>query len=380
MKKKKKTGEEFIMIYLDNASTTKQKPKAVYDALYDFMVNHGANASRGLYGESLKSSEIIVDTQNCVARLFNIENSQNIVFTQNATYALNTAILGTLKKDDHAIVTQIEHNSVLRPINSVCSYTVAKADNTGYVLPKNIKDIINPKTKLIVINHASNVCGTIQDIKGICKIAKENNIKILIDTAQTGGILPVDNSVLDADFIAFSGHKGLMGPMGCGGLYIKNPDEVTPVIYGGTGSESENLDQPSIMPDKFHCGTLNICALAGLCEGINYVTKTGIDKIYEHENELATLLRNELKSIKGVKVYGNDNAIGNVAFNVSGYDSGEVAQELKGFALRAGYHCAPLAHVALGTQNTGAVRASVGVFNTKSDIMALVDAVYKTAK
>ncbi len=368
------------MIYLDNASTTIKKPKAVYDAVYDFMINHGANASRGLYGESLKSSEIIVDTQNRVANLFNIENSENIVFTQNATYALNTAILGTLKKDDHAIVTQMEHNSVLRPVNSVCSYTIAKADDTGYVLERNIIDSITPKTKLIVINHASNVCGTIQDIKSICKIAKANNIKILIDTAQTGGILPIDNSVLDADFIAFSGHKGLMGPMGSGGLYIKDPDDVKPIIYGGTGSESENLDQPSIMPDKFHCGTLNVCALAGLCKGIDYVTKTGIDKIYEHEKELATLLRNELKNMHSVKVYGNDNSIGNVAFNVLGYDSGEIAEELKGFALRAGYHCAPLAHVALGTQNTGAVRASVGVFNTRADIIALTNAIYRLSK
>ncbi len=368
------------MIYLDNASTTKQKPKAVYDAVYNFMVNHGANASRGLYGESLKSSEIIVDTQNRVASLFNIKDAQNIVFTQNATYALNIAILGTLKKDDHAIVTQMEHNSVLRPVNSICKYSVAKADNTGYVLPQNIKDVINPKTKLIVINHASNVCGTIQDIKSVCKIAKENNIKILIDTAQSGGILSINNSILDADFIAFSGHKGLMGPMGSGGLYIKNPDEVTPIIYGGTGSESENLDQPSIMPDKFHCGTLNVGALAGLCEGIDYVLRTGVDKIYKHENELATLLRNELRSIKGVKVYGGDSAIGNVAFNVLEYDSGEIAKELEGFALRAGYHCAPLAHIALGTQNAGAVRASVSVFNTRADIMALVDAVYRITK
>ncbi len=368
------------MIYLDNASTTMHKPKAVYGTVYDFLVNHGANASRGAYSESLKSSGVIVDAQNIIAKLFNIKNPQNIIFTQNATYALNIAILGTLKKDDHAIITQMEHNSVIRPINSVCSYTVVKADNTGFVLPQDIENAINKKTKLIVVNHASNVCGTIQDIEAICKIAKLHNIKILIDTAQTAGILTADNAMLDADFIAFSGHKGLMGPMGTGGLYIKNPDDVTPIIYGGTGSESDNLNQPEIMPDKFHCGTLNVCALAGLIEGVKFVLSMGTQKIYEYENELTKHLKNELRSIKGVKVYGADYAIGNVAFNIASLDSGEAAHMLGDFALRAGYHCAPLAHVALGTQNTGAIRASVGVFNTKEDIMALVDAVNEIAK
>lgn len=368
------------MIYLDNASTTMHKPKAVYGTVYDFLVNHGANASRGAYSESLKSSGVIVDAQNIIAKLFNIKKPQNIIFTQNATYALNIAILGTLKKDDHAIITQMEHNSVIRPINSVCSYTVVKADNTGFVLPQDIENAINKKTKLIVVNHASNVCGTIQDIEAICKIAKLHNIKILIDTAQTAGILTADNAMLDADFIAFSGHKGLMGPMGTGGLYIKNPDDVTPIIYGGTGSESDNLNQPEIMPDKFHCGTLNVCALAGLIEGVKFVLNMGTQKIYEYENELTKHLKNELRSIKRVKVYGADYAIGNVAFNIASLDSGEAAHMLGDFALRAGYHCAPLAHVALGTQNTGAIRASVGVFNTKEDIMALVDAVNEIAK
>ena len=368
------------MIYLDNASTTMHKPRAVYNMLYNYAKKHGANASRGAYKESIRSTEVIVDTQNICAKLFNIKTPQNIIFTQNATYALNTAILGTLKKDDHAIITQMEHNSVLRPVNARCEYTVAKADATGFVSPQNIENEIRSNTKLIIVNHASNVCGTIQDIEKISQIAKKHNIKILIDTAQTAGILNIDNAVLDADFIAFSGHKGLMGPMGTGGLYIKNPDDTSPLVYGGTGSESQSIYQPSLMPDKFHCGTQNIPALAALCEGVKFVLNTGINKIYNHENELALYLKNELKSIKGIKVYGNENAIGNVAFNIKTLDSGESANLLTNFALRAGYHCAPLAHLALGTHKTGTVRASVGMFNTKRDINALINSVNKIVK
>jgi len=368
------------MIYLDNAATTLKKPQIVYDTLYNYTVKHGANALRGNYAQSLVSSNVIIEAQEAVAELFNIKKSQNIVFTQNATYALNTAILGTLKRSDHAIISQMEHNSVIRPVHGLCSYTIAGADEQGFVSPYRIEKAIRQNTRLIAITHASNVCGTIQDIKTIANIAHKNNIKLLIDTAQTAGIEDINNQVLDADFIAFSGHKGLMGPMGTGGLYIKNPHELKAIIKGGTGSESQNINQPENMPDKFHSGTLNTPALAAMVQGIKYIKNIGIKRISDYEKELARYLKSELRNVDGVKVYGAENAIGNVAFNIGRLDSGEAVEMLRGFALRAGYHCAPYAHDALGTRDTGAIRASFGIFNTKNDARALVDAVHRIAK
>ena len=367
------------MIYLDNAATTLKKPKVVYDTLYDYTVNHSANALRGNYAQSLRASNVIVDAQDSVAGLFNFKNPQNIVFTQNATHALNVAILGTLNYGDHAVISQMEHNSVIRPVASVCDYTVAKADEKGFVSPYRIEKAIKNNTKLIVITHASNVCGSIQDIKTIARIAKKNNIKILIDTAQTAGIIDFDNNEINADFVAFSGHKGLMGPMGTGGLYIKNPEETKPLICGGTGSESQSVSQPESMPEKFHSGTINTPALAAMTAGIEYVKNIGVKSIYEHENMLSEMLRSELKNMKNVRVYGSENSVGNVAFNIADKDSGIMAERLKGFALRAGFHCAPFAHEAIGTAHIGAIRASFGIYNSKADVKALVDTVNSVA-
>ena len=368
------------MIYLDNAATTIHKPQQVYETLYEYSTKHGANALRGAYGESLKSSEVIVDAQNIIGALFNIKQVQNIVFTQNATYALNTAILGTLEKDDHAVITQMEHNSVVRPIHSLCSYTVVKADKDGFVSPYDIEKAITPKTKLIAVTHASNVCGTLQDIKSVSKIAHLHKVKLLIDAAQSAGAVEIDIEEINPDFLAFSGHKGLMGPMGTGGLYIKNPQELKAVICGGTGSDSQNVAQPETMPEKFHSGTLNTPALAALTEGVKYIMDTGVKEIGRYENEIAAFLKSELKNMKGVKVYGAKESVANVAFNIEGIDSGETAKLLNDFALRAGYHCAPFAHNALGTQDTGAVRASFGIFNTRDEARALADSVYKITR
>ena len=365
------------MIYLDNAATSAIKPEAVYRTLDTFTRHHSANAGRGANEESLFSIRTILKVQDLIAELFNISQPQNIAFTQNATYALNTAILGTLSHGGHAITTVMDHNSVLRPLYRLGNFTAIEADKDGTVSPFDIEKAIRPDTKMIIVSHASNVCGTIQNIEAIARIAKNHKIKFMIDTAQTAGILKIDNALLDADFIAFSGHKGLMGPLGTGGLYVRKPDELEPVIVGGTGSLSEEMTQPKIMPDMLHSGTVNTPAIAALGEGVKFILAHGTEKILEHERSLANLLRKELLNMKNITVYGSDNTIGTVAFNINGMDSEDTVSKLDVFALRAGYHCAPLAHKALGTEKTGAVRASFGIFNTRADAQALIDAISK---
>ena len=365
------------MIYLDNAATTKRKPAKVYMALFRDTLFHSSNAGRGAYKLSLNATKTIITAQDEIAELFCIKKPQNIIFTQNATYAINFAILGTLKPEDHVIVTQMEHNSVLRPIHKHRNYSVVNADKDGYVNIGDIKKEIRPDTKLIIISHASNVCGTVQNISAVSALAKSNGIMFMLDAAQSAGIIPIDNQVLDADFIAFPGHKGLMGPLGTGGLYVKSPKRLTPVITGGTGSSSNLLEQPRVMPDMLHSGTVNTPAIAGLTEGVKFVKRHGVKEIGEHESEISYELYQRLMNMNNVTVYGNHSPVGIVAFNIKNKDSNETAEALFDFALRAGFHCAPLAHVALGTQNTGAIRASFGFFNKKSDAIRLADAVYK---
>ncbi len=369
------------MLYLDNAATTLRKPFSVYAKMLKMTVFGSGNAGRGVHKQSMDAVRAIVDTQDLIAQLFNIDRPQNIVFTQNATYALNMAILGTVTDGGHIIVTAMDHNSVLRPAYRLGNYTVIGADKNGYVRTKRLEDAIKDDTKLIVCTHASNVCGTIQPVYKISRIAKKHNIPFLIDTAQTAGCLDIDAKKLDADMIAFSGHKGLMGPLGTGGLYIKHPRRLDAVITGGTGSSSESIIQPQIMPDKFHSGTVNTPAIAALGEGVKFILKHGVDNIGKHEVTLARRFKENLLNMDNVTVYGNDNTVGTVAFNVGKLGSEEVFEMLcDKVAVRAGYHCAPLAHQALGSVEKGAVRASFGVFNNSHDVRKMTDYVYKISK
>lgn len=365
------------MIYLDNAATTARKPIGVYRALMWETLFHSSNAGRGTHRESLRATEAIINAQDEIGMLFNIKKPQNIVFTQNATYALNLAILGTLGNGGHAIVTQMDHNSVLRPVYRLGNYTVVNADTDGYVCVKDIERAIRPDTKMIIMSHASNVCGTVQNIGAVSQLAKSNGIMFMIDAAQTAGVVPIDNEILGADFIACAGHKGLMGPLGTGCLYVHSPRKLIPVITGGTGSNSELKEQPRNMPEMLHSGTMNTPAISALAEGVKFVRNHGADEIGAYESELANELRNRLANMSHVKIYGSPPQIGTVAFNIKGMGSDEAAAKLTGFALRAGFHCAPLAHEALKTQKTGAVRASFGYFNKKSDAVKLADAIYK---
>lgn len=367
------------MLYLDNAATSARKPARVYARLFWNTLFFSGNAGRGGYKMSLDTARAIVDTQDLIAQLMNISNPQNIVFTQNATYALNTAIFGT--EPGHVVITAMEHNSVLRPAFCRGNYTVAEADKYGLVDVKSIEDAIREDTKLIVCTHASNVCGTIQPVAKIGEIAKKHNIPFLIDAAQTAGCLDIDAEKMNADMIAFSGHKGLMGPLGTGGLYIKNPEKISPFAVGGTGSNSESVIQPEFMPDKFLSGTINTPAIAALGEGVRYILKHGIDEIREHEIYLAKQFKNNLKNMENVTVYGAGESVASVAFNIDGLGSEEAFERLgKNVAVRAGYHCAPLAHKTLGTERTGAVRASFGLFNNTRDVSKITDCVYRASR
>lgn len=369
------------MIYLDNAATTAKKPFSVYKALMYGTIFESGNAGRGTHTMSVKSTEAVIEAQDEIAALFNADAPQNIAFTQNATYALNMVILGTLLSGGHAITSQTAHNSVLRPLYRLGDYTIVKSDKYCYDTPRAFREAIRENTKLIICTHASNVCGTIEPVEEICRIAHENNILCLVDAAQTAGCINIDMQNIDADFLVFSGHKGLMGPLGTGGVYVKNPLSLMPVITGGTGSKSESLIQPRFMPDMLHSGTINTPGIKALAKGVGYVRRRGADAIGLHEQSLAKKLEEKLLNMGGITVYGTDNRIGTTAFNINGRQSGEIAQKLsEKFALRAGYHCAPLAHAALGTTKTGTVRASFGIFNTAREVTKLADEIWRLKK
>jgi len=376
------------MIYLDNAATTFHKPPTVNKKLSYAMQRFGANAGRGGHKLAVAASEMIYDTAALIAELFNIENPENIAFTHNATMALNMAIKGVLTESDHVIITSMEHNAVARPIWSAAknNHTMVWANDKGYVNITDIAESIMPNTKLIVCNHASNVCGSVQNIAEIGQLAKARGILLLVDSAQTGGILPIDVEAQCIDLLAFAGHKALMGPQGTGGLYINDKLTLKTIFEGGSGNESQNLFQPDHMPDRLVAGTMNMPAIAALGEGVRFVLKTGINNIYAHEMMLTKRLIEGLGNMENVKIYGStdmQDRVGVVSFNIEGMDSVEVCTMLDSdydIASRCGLHCAPLAHKTLGTSESGTVRISIGYYNTNSEIDKTLQAISKIAK
>ena len=372
------------MIYLDNAATTYPKPDKVYDAVLDCMKNFGANPGRAGHKLAIAAGRIIYEARENVSKLFNVDNPMNIIFTHNATDSLNLAIKGLLKSGDHVITTSIEHNSVIRPIKSLeeigVENTIVSCDKYGQLDPKDIENAIKPNTKLIVTTHASNVCGTLVDIKSVGDIAKKYNILYLIDASQTAGIYDIDVKQFNVDMIGIAGHKGLLGPQGTGVLYIREGIRIKQLKEGGTGSKSEELIQPDIFPDKYESGTHNTPGLAGLNEGIKFILEKGTDNIRKHEEELTDYFIQELKKIPQVKIYGpmdTKKQASVVSINIGNIDSGEISyilDDVYDIATRSGLHCAPLAHKTLGTFEQGTVRFGIGYFNTKNDIDKAVDA------
>ena len=378
------------MIYLDNAATTFPKPEAVYNSMMDCMKNYCANPGRAGHKLAMKAAREIYDTRENIAKLFNIDNPMNIVFTNNATDSLNLAIKGVVSTGDHIITTSMEHNSVIRPIKALekvgVENTIVQCNEQGFLNIDDLEKAIKPNTKLIVTTHASNVCGTLIDIKSISEIANKHNILYLIDASQTVGVYDIDLKDIKADMLAAPGHKGLLGPQGTGILYIREGLNIGILKEGGTGSRSEDLFQPDLLPDKYESGTHNTPGIVGLNEGVKFIFKEGIDKIKEHEEELCKYMLERLEEVPNIKIYGPKDAnkrASVISINIGNMDSGEITFLLDSeydIATRSGIHCAPLAHKTLGTLEQGAVRFSIGYFNTKEEIDKAINALKEIAK
>lgn len=371
-------------IYLDNAASTWPKPPEVSKAVAKCIDEYAANPGRGGHKLSLKASKAVYQARVRLARLFNVKNPNDIFFTVNATHALNQAIKGFVKAGDHVITTSLEHNSVRRPLEFLRKEAGIQIT---YITPENhqfslgaITSAIQDNTTMIVVSHASNLLGTIAPVKEIGLIAREAGIAYLVDASQTAGILPLDVEEMQIDMLAFPGHKGLYGPQGTGGLYVRSSVELVPLLHGGTGSHSEEVDQPMTRPDRYESGTVNTPGIAGLAAGVDFVLETGVDTIRRKEWNLTRLLLDKLSGMEGVRVFGPDKDIervGVVPFMLEGVDASELAYILDqeyNIAVRAGFHCTPLAHETAGTSDTGAVRVSFGYFNEEEDIDILIKA------
>lgn len=364
------------MIYFDNAATTLHKPQEVIDAVIKAMTSMG-NAGRGNTSASMEASHIIFDTRENLAKLFNIKDSSRIAFTCNSTEALNIAIKGSLTTGDHVITTMLEHNSVLRPLyemeNKGVELSIIQADELGNISYDEIKSLIKNNTKSIVCTHGSNLTGNLVDIEKIGKICKEHNLLFIVDASQTAGVFPIDVEKMNIDILCFTGHKSLLGPQGTGGIFVKEGIDVTPLKSGGTGILTYSKTQPLIMPTHLEAGTLNGHGIAGLNAGIEFINKIGMTKIREKEENLMWRFYNKVKELPHIKIYGDFSKKERcpiVTLNIDNYDSGDIAEELLnyGVATRAGGHCAPLMHEALGTIEQGAVRFSFGYFNTEEEV------------
>lgn len=364
------------MIYFDNAATTLHKPQEVIDAVIKAMTSMG-NAGRGNTSASMEASHIIFDTRENLAKLFNIKDSSRIAFTCNSTEALNIAIKGSLTTGDHVITTMLEHNSVLRPLyemeNKGVELSIIQADKLGNISYDEIQSLIKNNTKSIVCTHGSNLTGNLVDIEKIGKICKEHNLLFIVDASQTAGVFPIDVEKMNIDILCFTGHKSLLGPQGTGGIFVKEGIDVTPLKSGGTGILTYSKTQPLIMPTHLEAGTLNGHGIAGLNAGIEFINKIGMKKIREKEENLMWRFYNKVKELPHIKIYGDFSKKERcpiVTLNIDNYDSGDIAEELLnyGVATRAGGHCAPLMHEALGTIEQGAVRFSFGYFNTEEEV------------
>lgn len=372
------------MIYLDNGATTFPKPKVVTDKIMECSLGYAGNPGRSGHKLAMKMDLEIYETREKICKLINGTEVLNVIFTFNATDSLNLAIKGVLEEGDHVITTSMEHNSVLRPLNKLrkdgkIELSIVYADDKGYIDPQKIFEALTPNTKMIVTTHMSNVFGTIVDIKAIGDFCKENNILYLVDASQSIGVLDIDVQEMNIDLLAFPGHKALFGPMGTGALYIKEGIIVKPLKEGGTGSYSHSIDQPELYPDSLESGTPNGVGIIALGKGIDFINEVGLENIRNHEMSLKNHFIELLKYNEDVILYGtlDDRQGAVVSLNVKDMDSSEISYILSDefdIYTRPGFHCAPLAHKTMGTEELGAIRFSFGYYNTLEEIDKTVEA------
>ena len=378
------------MIYLDNAATTQKKPPQVLEAMVEALQSMG-NSSRGTHGGALKSARSVFSTRANLAALFNAPGPEQVVFAANATEALNIAINGLFEKGDHVITTALEHNSVLRPLyrleaEGIIELSIVPADSRGCVDYADFSRLIRPNTRAIVCTHASNLTGNALDLMRIGAIAQENKLLFVVDSSQGAGVLPLDMVAMHISVLCFTGHKGLMGPQGTGGLCVAKDVQIRPFKVGGSGVQSYSHTHPTEMPTRLEAGTLNGHGIAGLGAGVEWLLETGLSNIHAREIELAKRFYEGVKDIPGIKLYGdfsNWNRTAVVTLNLGDYDSGEVSDALwedYEIATRPGAHCAPLMHMALGTVDQGAVRFSFSWFNTEEEVDAAINAMKELAQ
>ena len=371
------------MIYFDNAATTLHKPHEVIEAVVHAMTTAG-NASRGTHTGSLAASRTVYETRKKTADFFHCSRADHVIFTSNSTEALNIAICGTLGKGDHIISTDLEHNSVLRPLYHLeeqgASLTFLSANKKGCIDYDDFKRSIKPNTKAIVCTHASNLTGNVLDIERIGRIAKAHNLLFIVDASQSAGCIEINMETMNIDILCFTGHKGLLGPQGTGGLCIHESVEIRPFKHGGSGIHSYEKGQPQAYPARLEAGTLNSHGIAGLCAAINYINTITIPVIAKKEQELLWHFYKGICNIPEIHIYGDFDTKERAAIlslNIEGYDSGTVSDLLSqeyDIATRPGAHCAPRMHQALGTTETGAVRFSFSSFNTMEEVETAIQA------
>ena len=372
-------------IYLDNAATSFPKPKEVADAVYDFMINNGTSSGRGSYKKAMQSDYIVYECRKLIGNLFNFDDPKKVVFTSNVTDSLNIAIRGILKENDHVITSSLEHNAVWRCLKTLEKDINIKIDTVecskdGITNPEDIKKYIRKDTALIVFTQASNVLGTIQPIKEIGKIARENKIVFLVDAAQSAGAMKIDIKEDNIDILAFTGHKSLLAPMGTGGLIINTDIDIKPLKAGGTGGDSAYEYQPDYYPNHLETGTSNVSGIAGLRAAIKFLNREGIDNIHNKEKELTKYALQRLETVKDIEIYGPkdcEKILSVISFNIKNKrpeDISTILDQKYDIMFRSGLHCAPTAHSVINTKDRGSLRIGIGYFNTKDDIDKLVEA------
>jgi len=381
------------MIYLDNAATSWPKPPQVLKAMTDVLERAGGNPGRSGHRLSIAAARVIYDTREEIARFFGVTNPLRVIFTGNATHAINLALRGILKPGDHVVTSSMEHNAVMRPLRNLekqgVRLSIVPCAADGSFDPGDLAGAVNSTTRLVVMTHASNVVGTLLPVAEIASVTHQAGALLLVDAAQAAGALPINIPEMGIDLLAFTGHKELLGPPGVGGLVIADnvdASQIKPLIRGGTGSRSESEEQPDDLPDKFESGTANLAGIAGLGAGLKWITDRGISEIRGHMKKLSQTLIDGLSALPMVKVYGTLNperSVAIVSFTVTGKRVSEIGLRLDeehSLLSRVGLHCAPAAHKTIGTFPEGTVRLAPGVFTTGRDIQEATQAISKVAR